>query len=369
MWEALDAVGVLVECSSPMPESSDAVPTPIWQELFKAATELAAMKPWEFASDGDLFGLTDPVTNKVRIGHILGNAGMVFGAVIYRDRGIGWLLATLQGDFEQAPDSAIESMDCIKLEWVVRGELSKTDKEALALAGYKAKGRGPIWPQFRSSQPGWYPREIEAAEAKILVGDLKQLTVLLRIFKADPSPFNGRSLSEIPFLGDQDSKGALCQEDVEWLTLVLSPEHGQGPIEPLPAELFERLKKLSRAKDRSVEFDARVLPGISLMEDGKPCFARMSLLVASDSGFVESFDVQPATSCGPNSAQLDLAALLLKIEFLPGQLLVARGQRHAGIEILCKRLGIGLKLVRSLPLVDEAFDALGGAARRGGGDE
>lgn len=334
-----------------------------WRELFAAAAQIAELAPWEFATDGELFGLTDPVTNEVRIGHILGNAGIIFGAVIYRDKGIHWLLSTLEGDSDESPDLAVESMDCIKLEWVRKVELTKEDKAAMSAAGFKATGRGPIWPQFRSSKPGWHPWHIDAAEAHQLVSDLAQLIAFLHLLKSNPTFFEGRSNSEIPFLrADPSSRGKTLKE-VDWLPLVLSPEPSEEP-EPLPEAVLKELNDLDRDPELTVEFDARLLFEASFKDEGRPCVARMGLLVESGSGCVESFDLQSATKPAVKTCHSCLAALLLKAQVIPGKLLVLQSRYHEGLKPLCSKLGIKLGISHCLPLVDEAFDSMAEAISR-----
>jgi len=137
------------------------VATETWRALLAAASDFAARQPWESMYDSDVVGLIDPVTGETRIATVLGNAGEVFAAVFYRHAaGLRWILQML----DDAPDpedfNTADGMDCLKLEFVPKRELCKEDLAMLKAAGFKPAGKGSVWPQFRSSDPGWHPWHI-----------------------------------------------------------------------------------------------------------------------------------------------------------------------------------------------------------------
>lgn len=348
-----------------MPDSHLPVNPSTWTELFRAASQLADLEPWQFASDAEVFGLTDPSTREVRMGHILGNAGMVFAAVVYRNGGIPWLLSMLDAESDPSPAGAFEAMDCVKLEWVHKRELEKEDLAALATSGIKIRGRGAVWPQFRSSKPGWPPWHIDGREARQLVSGLRQLTAHLRLFKDHPKLFDGRAHLEVPFLQAEVPNRELALDDLEWLPVVMPPD------EPFEAATIAEsdLKKLSvlgRDPDLALDFDARLVPEASFLKDGRPCFGRMALLVESDTGMVASFDLQAGGAPAGEAALSSFVALLLKAEILPTRLNVGTSKVKTALQSLCSQLGIQLVLAKQMPLLEEAFESLGQAlASRG----
>ena len=348
-----------------MPGEPDPVPKSVWLALFTAATQLAELKPWEFATDGDLLGVTDAVTKEIRVGHVLGNAGMVFGAVFYRRHGIQWLLSTVQAESDPWPDSAVEVMDCIKVEWVPKAELTSEDKAAMTAAGFKTRGRGPIWPQFRSVRPGCHPWHLDATEARQLVSDLGQLTAFLRLFEAHPTLFHGRSHSEIPFLPAGALAGSISLDDLEWMPLVPLPDSSQDP-DPVPESLIEALESLELAQDLSFEYDTRILFGASCMDEGRPRFGRVAMLAESSSGHVAGVDIEAATQPPAKTFQTSLAKLLLKAKLIPGTLVVLQSKHSAALDSLCTRLGIHLDVAVELSWIDQASDSLDDALKNRG---
>jgi len=129
-----------------------------WRALFAVAAEFAALKPWECMYNTNVVGLIDPHTGQTRIASVLGNGGEVFGVAIYRrPTGLRWVLQILANPHEIGDFNGIEGLDALKLEFVHKRELVKADLAAPEAAGFKPKGKGCVWPQFRSAEPGWLP--------------------------------------------------------------------------------------------------------------------------------------------------------------------------------------------------------------------
>jgi hypothetical protein len=329
--------------------------------LFRAAAQLAELEPWQFASDAELFGVADPASSQVRIGHVLGNGGMVYGVVIYRNGGIRWVLSMLGDDrgdgVDVSPDAALEAMDFVKLEWVHKRDLEKEDLAALAASGIKVNKRGAVWPQFRSGKPGWHPWHIDAQEARQLHSDLLQLTALVRLYKSHPGLFEGRAPSEVPFLRGEVPNRELSLDDLKWISVV--PPHDKSLGTAVVDEMdLKRLNSLKKEPGRSFDFDARLLPEASFLKDGRPCFGRMALLVESDSGVVADFELQAGDTPTPQAVVSALVLLLLKVGIRPARLNVKHSRFTPGLESLCLKLGIQLVPAEEVPLLDEGFDSL-----------
>lgn len=345
-----------------MPVPSESIPPSLWKDLFKAASELAALKPWEFATDGDLLGVTDAVTKEIRVGHVLGNAGMVFGAVFYRRRCIPWLLSTLEAETDPTPHVALESMECIKVDYVMKAELTKEDLAAIAVVGFKPRGRGPVWPQFRSVRLGSYAWHLDAAEARQMVSDLGQLIAFFRLLKAHPSLFKGRDLTDIPFLRAGALEGSITLADLEWTPLVTIPDPLEDP-DPVPESLLEALEKLDVAPNLRMEFDNRILLAATFNEGGRPCYGRIAMLADCRTGRIAGGIVEPATQSGARIFPLSLANLLLKVGLIPTTLVVLGSKNSSVLESVCKRLGIVLEVEDDLPGIDEATESLSESLR------
>ncbi len=342
-----------------MPIVQQPIDRATWTELFNAASQLAALEPWRFATEGDVFGLTDLGTGEVRLGHILGDAEMVFAAVVYRKGGVRWLLSTLDDKAVFSPEGALEAMDCVKLEWVLKRELEKEDLAAVAASGVKIQARGPNWPQFRSSRPGWHPWHLNAGEARQMVSDLRQLTAMLRVFKARPDFFDGRALAEVPFLRAGVSDREPGPDDLEWRSIVPPPEEPSRPVKVAESDLA-RLRALKRIPDLCLDFDARLMPTASFIQDGRPCFGRVGLAVETEEGMAVGVEVQGGDKPVGEAAVSCLIAILLKIKVLPACLNVGTARFKTVLQPLCSELGISLGFAEEMPFLEEAYESMGG---------
>lgn len=328
-----------------------------WRALLSAAADFGALQPWEFACDSDAVGLVDPVTGETRIGHVLGNAGEVFAAVFYRRAGLRWILSMLSDSPEPEDLNNIEGMDCLKVEFVSKRELSKGDLAVLKAAAFKPLGKGPVWPQFQSSEPGWHPWHINQTEADQLLIDLPRLTAFCQLFEQHPDLFDDRVPAEIPFLPAKLPDRPLTPKDLDWRPLLPPPLTGLEPFQP-SGEQLEQLRALKREPGLACEFDCTLMPGGSFIENGRPCFGRFSLLVEKQHGLVIGMDVANGALTPGEAAGRTLVKALLMGKSLPGKVFIGGSRLQPVLQPLCDELQIQLWPASSLPALEEAVESL-----------
>lgn len=328
-----------------------------WRALFTAAAEFAALEPWRFASDSDAIGLIDAATGETRIAHVLGNGGEVFAAVFYRRAGLRWILTMLDGTPNPEDLNIAEGMDCLKVEFVSRRELSKEDVASLKAVAFKPTGKGPVWPQFRSAEPGWHPWHINQAEANQLLADLPRLTAFCKFFEEHPGLFDDRPPTEIPFLPATLPARALMPKDLDWRPLVLPPFTGFEPFHPSAAQL-EKLRALTQKPGLACEFACTVLPGASFCENGRLCFGRCGLLVEKQRGLVLGVAIKSGALTPGEAAGRSLIESLLAAKSLPAQIFIGGSRLQPALQPLCDELQIQLCPSLSLPVAEEAIAAL-----------
>jgi hypothetical protein len=337
-----------------------------WRLLLAATAEFAALKPWEFACDSDPVGLIDPASGETRIGHVLGNAGEIFAAVFYRRAGVRWIISML-GDSPDPEDiNNADGMDCVKVEFVPKRELWKEDLAVLKNAAFKPVGKGPIWPQFRSSDPGWHPWHINQAEADQLLTDLPRLTAFCKLFEQHPGLFADRDATEIPFLPVPLPDRAFTPKDLDWRPLLPPPLTGFEPFQA-PAAQLEKLRALQHRPGLACEFDCTMMPGGSFYEKGRPCFGRFSLLVEKQRGLVIGMDVQSGTLTPGEAAGRTLIKALLMAKSLPEKIFIGGSRLQPVLQPLCDELKIELWPASSLPALEEAVESLGRQMLAAGG--
>jgi hypothetical protein len=329
-----------------------------WRALLAAAADFAAIQPWETMYDSDVVGLIDPVTGETRIATVLGNAGEVFAAVFYRRAaGLRWILQMLDDAPNPEDFNNADGIDCLKLEFVPKRELCKEDLAMLKAAAFKPAAKGCVWPQFRSADPGWHPWHINQAEAGQLLADLPRFTAFCKLFEENPKLSDSRAPTEIPFLPAILPNRALTPEDLDWRPLLPPPVSGLDPFQA-PADKLEKFRALKRAPGAAFEFDSSLLPSGSFLENGRPCFGRISLLVEQKLGLVLGMSVQSGALTPGEAAGRGLVEALLKAGRLPDKIIIGGSRFQPVLQPLCDALQIQLWPASSLPALEQAVAAL-----------
>jgi hypothetical protein len=333
-----------------------------WQSLLAAAADFAALRPWEFTYDGEGVGLIDAATGETRIATVLGNAGEVFAAVFYRRGGLRWILSMLSDSPNPEDLNNAEGMDCLKLEFVPKRELLKEDMNVLKAAAFKPSGKGVVWPQFRSVEPGWHPWHLNQTEAEQLLSDLPRLIAFCKMHSEYPGIFDERDVTEMPFLPAVLPDRPLTPKDLDWHPFLVPPasiETFQAPPDKLQKLLF-----LKHVPELACEFDSGLLPGASFVENGRRCFGRFSMLVENRRGLVLAMNIHSAALTPAEAVGQGLVEALLKAETLPGKIYIGGSRLQPILQPLCDELQIQL-IPASLPALEEAIHSLSGYMRTG----
>ena len=307
------------------------------QALIQAATAFGAAKPWEKMFDTHLVGLTDPVTNDLRLASVMGNAGQVFGASISR-RAAGFrCLLQIIDDVGELPDMEIAAnMDGLKLEFVARHELTKEEVSRLKAHKFQPVGSGRIWPQFQSVVPGWAPWYIDETEARQLAADLPRIVQFYTLFRAHPDLYDDHDFPEVPFLPEPMPGRPLTPDDLDWRALTVPPET-HAPYQP-GDEQWPALRALKPDGQLECEFGCEVLSSSLILEQGKPCHSRVALLLDHQQNLVlgvqNVFAFQPLA----RSAGEKLVAMLLQLGRRPRALFVADARLVPILAPLCLEL-------------------------------
>jgi hypothetical protein len=329
----------------------------IWQSLLESAQAFSTLEPWVYACDSDLVGWQDPVSGEMYLANVMGQAGEVFAVAIYRRTGLRWLLSLLDENPNLADLNLTEGMDCLKLELVSKREMAKPDLAVLKAAGFKPVGRGCVWPQFRSSEPGWLPWYLTEAEAIQMQAYLPRALAFYRLFGQHPDLYEGRAMLEIPFLPANLPARPLVLDDLDWRPMLLPPVPELNAFKA-SADQHTALHRLKVQSGLHCEYDTNLVPGASFLEQGRPCFGRFSLLVETGRGLVVGVEAQSGAVPQGEAVGLGLVESLLKAKVLPQKITVRGPRLIPALKPLCDDLKIELAAAPSLPLLDEALDSL-----------
>ena len=322
-----------------------APPPPVAPEtmlaLLAVTVEFAAFEPWQDMTGSDVVGLADPANGEIRLACILGNAGEVFGVAIYRRQtGVRWIVNALNGEAGSLNLDNAALMDALKIEMVPKREMQKEDLSRLKALNFKPAGKGFVWPQFRSVQPGWHPWFIDQTEAEQMLADVPRLTRFAALFRQHPDLFEKHLPGEFPFLPNPMPGRPLQLEDLDWRPIIPPPE-ASDPFKATDEQL-DLLRALKREARAAYEYGSRVVSGSTVLEKGRRSFSRISLLVEHQNGLVLGFDLSLAGEPFVEAVGLGLVKTLLASGLLPGTLRVDDKRLESILGQLCKLLNIQL---------------------------
>ena len=336
--------------------SPPGLPAGIAGPLIEAAQSVATIAPWEFMSDLELIGLRDEAGDELHVASVLGTLGTLFAIVIYRhDTGLRWIRSVAASRSAPARHSGLEDMDCLKVEWTAKRELSKPDLATLAAAGFKPAGKGPVWPRFESCQPGWYPWVVNEAEARLLTEHLRKIARFVRLRERAGVLHQEPLEAQVPIIpaGDQSS---LKLEDIEWVPLVPRPALSPEPI-VLTASEQKKLAALPLRKDCTFEFIAPLLPELSFFDEraGRPCIGRTGLMIDRSSQFIFNMHLVHGAAPLREAAHPVLVNGLCKAGARPGAIHVDNERLAAVLRSACEAVGIPVRQAGSLKAAEEAL--------------
>ena len=91
------------------------------------------------------------------------------------------------------------------------------------------------------------------------------------------------------------------------------------------------------------------------MEDGRPCFGRVALLVESANGIVIGAEAKSGVMPPGEATGAVLVSLLLRSPGLPSTIVLRTPRWRPVVEGVCRELGIEIRLAKRLPALEEAL--------------
>ena len=332
-----------------------------FRELCALAKEFHDLEPWKYLADGNMLGIEDASSGRIRLASVLGNAGQVFGFLVHRgEPGLRWALTAATDDAHESHDpNFAHSQDCSSVEFVPKRELDADDLVLLAQIGFKPFPRTRLgWLKFRSLRPGAAPWHLDQAEADLLLSDLRKIIQFARLASQQKDLFERRATNELPFYPKEAIvTNPLRSEDLEWQKLVLGAEPPPKAISLSDSERAE-LIALPRDSDLVIELDCLYSPG--LVTDGsRPYFPWMSLVVDAHNGLVLATELENSqTEKLEHAAGRCLLRALRKLKCRPREILVMRTRIAIALAPVVQPLGITIFKISCLPWLDQAFHIL-----------
>lgn len=314
------------------------IPLPTWKNLYSAAHEFRALRPWERLDATDLICVRDPLTGGTGFGACMGSGGSLFGLCLYRGtEGFGIYRRLMEGDVNLQRDDFYAMQNCLKLELGPRSELEPNDLAVIRQLGVTFKGKDS-WPEFRSLIPGYAPWFLTEAEARFLT--LALTVVCYHSARVDRGDV-GESLRDGECLTYTPVNEARTKYDVRWEPW---PVGAAKPIAPPVLNLARinalRLKKLKA--DTPWEADVFYLPS-QILDRERPYFVRLRVVCHQSSG--HAFGGEPSMPEAPIPQLLAdaICSAIEKCDLIPETIFVKGAHEAAALVPLGKALGFTIQ--------------------------
>ena len=322
-----------------------------WRDLHDAAIEFKKIECWNWMWDTDLFGVQNPVTGEIGYCCVMGGAGEHFALAVYLgSEGLNGYLKLQSGESYPSLEDMLNLQKLLMASFEDREYLQKEDFQLIKKFGLKFSGPNS-WPLFRSYRPGYYPWYLTGEEARYLTLCLWQVIDVSLRFKDNSGiltpPVKNRYLVRVP---KKDETG------LSWRDMWIEPlplEKGEIIAEPIDTDHLEKIKRKIPHRKGVWEVDFFYYPSPIKEKEERPFYPYITLWVEHHSGLILNHYLgKPAEYMSEFQGQFLKFAEDYKS--LPQEILVKKEETFKLLELITSELGINLRRVRKLRMLEEA---------------
>ena len=326
------------------------------ERLFSVATELIAMRPWEFLEDQHLVLLKSPLSNVTCYCSIMGALGEVFSLHAYvGDESYRYFRKMAAGKSISIGEF-YGSLRGVYVEFVGLSQLTLPDRELARTFGHPLT-RGLKAPIFRALRPGyhpWYPTENEGVVLAECIG--RVLAFCERLRKSDAHDY-WKDDGVYPFMVPVQVEPERRRFDIK---MVRIPEPVVATPQPtkLDEDRIREVLEKNYPRQGTLEVEHFYAAGMIGKKDERKACVRIGLVADASSGFV--FPPELAT---PERATADIIATAVlnaidTAQCLPREVRVNQPQFRMFLEPLASELGLAVRTLKRLPALQRAKEEL-----------
>lgn len=335
-------------------KNTNKIPKEKLEDLYAATIEFKKAKPWEWMSEKDLICVENPQDKTIGYCSIMGSSGIHFALAVY----LGYEGLAALDYFKDKVDTipshqTLFYQDCLMCSFENRDLLENSDLKEIKSLGLSFRGKN-AWPQFRRYEPGFYPWFINEEECEFLTHALRQTLEVANQIK--------RKMIELELTTGKTilRKSTNNNGDLSWESTVFKiqiPKITYRYTEIEDELLIYRLKKLPKS-GIVLEAETCYLPmTVQEKSNERPYFPRAFILADANSGqIIEHEMYEEPRDDAPNVLEV-LINLCLELD-LPLEIQVKPGKMVAILKDICNKTGIRLKVVDTLPSIDELLDGM-----------
>lgn len=329
---------------------------PTAERLFTLATELIAIRPWQFLEDQDFVLLKSPLSNETRHCSIMGALGEVFSLHVYVGDESYLYFRKLAAGRPTSVGEFIGSLRGVYVEFVGLSELTSPDRELARTFGHPLK-KGLKVPIFRALRPGYHPWYLTEKEGIVLAECIAAVLAFCeRLHKGDTQDYwkdAGVYPCMVPVQVEQNHK----RYEVE-MTKVPEPVAAT----PEPAKLDQNRICQIRARNYPIrgafETEHFYAGGMVGKKDERKACVRMGLVADADTGFVFPPELGMPERAASDILETTLLNAIDTAQFLPGEIRVQQQQFKTFLEPLAREFGLVIRIVKHLPALEQAKEEL-----------
>ena len=341
-----------------------------WERIFSAANKIWKMKPWNFMSETDIFGIKIPGTKRVYFISVMGSGGEVTAVTAYsgtRALGMFW-------DLHQTAEDNLTSnfltggrvLTIPQLMLDFAEEKTLTTKEITRM---KKLGARPVenkrWPSLKQFIPGFYPYEPDGNGLDDAAIIFEQCLEIFRYTSEDEDYIHPDEDNDDLYLIRETKAGSAGEWKNGFKEVIIEP------VEYKSMFSITDLDQLAGypVKPSILQIDLVMLPTPVKEGKNKPYFPFILLAVDKKTGLVVAFETLPPLP--------DIDTMYESIPQIFLRMLLKQNNRPYHIEFrsdilttllseLIAKVGIILSKPGKMKTMDEAIESLLKHMGRGG---
>lgn len=327
----------------------------LWKELYRLASQMKELAPWDWMRETDLFGVQNPETGETGFISVMGMSGEYRAIVVYLGvKALAGFWRVEQAGPWASPEMLLE-IPQLQISFTGRDDQEKVDLDVIKHLQLKFRGKH-AWPLFRSHRPGFLPWFLEADEAHFLRHVLEQTLHVAGRCKTQPEVLDAPDQES--YLVRVPRQDGLTLEWDDQLVRVESPEPLKIPIE-IGHGTLAAFKQLPHG-EHHVESDFFLFP-TPVQEGDRPFFPYLLMMVESKSGTILCSDMlapQPSLEAMWGQVPQKILARLVEMGSAPKAINVQSELLFQLLKPLAEEVGVPVKQKRTLKHLDAAKESL-----------
>ncbi|MFN8576859.1 MAG: hypothetical protein U0354_08365 [Candidatus Sericytochromatia bacterium] len=321
----------------------------IWSKLYKLIIEFYKLKPWEWMTDHDLFGVENPIDNKIGYCCIMGKLGRFKSLSIYLGTdGLESYLSICSGKVDAGSFEALLNQKCIMLSFEDIENLSEDDIEVVqALELNFEKNEFPL---IRNYSQGYLPWFIDNYDADFLINSLEQvIEISLRA-------------KECKRFINSDNKKFLVRvrKDEIWEDEYIIPKKNRAKdIKPLiDNDLIQKIDKIKIDKEQVWNIISINLPTPTRENNQRPYYPYIMIISDNTTGEAFGFEITEYNKIF-NKFPTILLNTIIENNLIPSKINVYQKEVKKMFNFICKKFNIEIKMNKNAdklkPIIEETI--------------